>query len=124
MIVSPDERGPGHDDASRTEGGAVVTGAVVAARHEGRIESNQILKKYSGMATRYFRLMVHRSTILIGRLAMNRSRTASTENRRNPPCSMIFLKNEIRDRIAGTSVKYARQTAIPGASRTRMFVGR
>ena len=40
--------------------------------------SRQILKNHSGMAMMYFRLNIQRSTILIGRAAMNSSRLAIT----------------------------------------------
>src|SRR5262245_35412321 len=46
-----------------------------------RKNQGQMLKKYSGIATRYLRFIVQRNTILIGRLAMKRIRPARTRYR-------------------------------------------
>lgn len=43
-----------------------------------REPSCQKFRKYSGIATRYFKLRVQRRTILIGSAAMNSSRLANT----------------------------------------------
>ncbi len=65
----------------------------------------QILKKYSGIATTYFRLIVQRSTILIGRLAMNRSRTARVMYRDHAGLLDVVLEEEPSTRRSGVTAK-------------------
>src|SRR5579872_179924 len=75
-----------------------------------------MLKKISGMATMYLRFMVQRSTILIGRAAMNCMSVTSVIKRTKP----IRKKNgriTVRARSGGRANRYRSTRMMPGSSR-------
>src|SRR5688572_10840435 len=81
-----------------------------------------MLKKNSSMWTMYFKLKLHRNTILIGNAAIERIRTANTMYRAKP----IFTKKFRKIVLANSGGKMAMYRMIarkPGISRTYHFVG-
>jgi hypothetical protein len=62
------------------------------------------MKKYSGIATMYFKLNAQRRSILIGRAAMKSNRFARMLKRQNPIWTYIFRKNRLA-RMGGSAPK-------------------
>jgi hypothetical protein len=58
--------------------------ACLAATRSGALRAAQKFKKYSGIVIKYFKLKIHRRTILMGSDSMNKSRFAITMYRMNP----------------------------------------
>ncbi len=64
-----------------------------------------MLKKYSGMAIRYFRLMVQPQHHLERQAGHEQQQERQDTETEPPPWLMIFLKKEIRVSTKGTTTK-------------------
>ena len=81
-----------------------------------------MLKKYSGIATKYFRLNNHLKYIFAGRAASESTKTRKTLYRAVPSFSKYFLKM-VSVRIGGKKAKYPPISRNPKISRLIMFLG-
>ena len=79
-------------------------GSVLVGRCRGRSIGGQTFRNHSGIPTMYFRLMVQRSTILMGTRAVHRNRCIITLKRIGPISAAIFLKT-VFPRIGGSTTK-------------------